>query len=1143
MQNRYIARTLRVLRAAVAIFVVAGVAGALRLSQGPVDVSYFTGRIEAALSAVIPNAQTDVGRLLLSVEDGRLALSAMDVAATGALDGARLGASRIDVNLSFADLLRGEVRAEALHIVGARLTAIRGDDGAISLRAAGRAAEDNSAGAFDVLALTHAWMAGRGMDRELPDIQFRDATLVVLDGAAGAEVWRGYANAGARFAPTEASLWAEIASNGGAAATPVRITATLAQGVGGEALLTLASADLAALADLARLFGAVLPQLSGDLDGDIRLSVDADLQPTSADAMFEGQSIALRLPDGAEYAVDRIAAEAQYDADRRKLTLSGVRIGGDQGLVGAATLTRLDGDRAFDISGRLDHVDLEFVARLLGDVDIARGLVIVGSVDFDVSIDAGRLTGAEARVATTGRIARDDIFYAPLGIEHATGFFAYDAAAGALVAKGLDAIVGGVHVAGEATVGLDATGAIDTLKARGVVGAIDVKDLPTVWPRAVSPGGRAWFQRNVGQGRVAGGAFKLDKQPGEEIVASGEFEADGLEVRYWDPMPVASRVAGKGVFAGNRLDIRVTSAVSGGVTSDDVKLSFTELGAKTEFIEIDGALHGDAADLLAVLDRKPLGYAAWLGVDPAATRGAIDGRLKLRFPLVDKLSVDDLAVSAKGTARGAFLPKVVRGWDLTADRLKLDINLKALKLEGAGALLDRPIEFAGALQFGPGEERARFTGAWSLTREIRRALGLSGEQMRRRLTGDTPATFDISFRENNVYRIAVDADLTSATVLAQDIGWLKPKGAPARFAATAYFQGDRPLRIDGLRLAADDLTLSGAVAFDPATGGLQRVDIKRLVGAGHDLAADYNVGDATDSLRISGRRADLRPLLKPAAKATGEPAPTESASRPLAITFDLAEARLGENIRLQDVKADLTFADDRPFGIAAKAAYPGGALSIASAEPTDPGSDITISATDFGRLLAALALTDGARGGVLTLVASPRPTDGYDLRGDATTFQFQKKVFAEIAGDAAVNLISLVDAGENVRFDKVEFRGGYADGVIAIARGRAAGAALGLTTAGSIDLGRRRLDLKGALAPAYGVSRALGSIPVVGAILTGSKKEGVFAATYKASGDLDNPSFAVNRLSALAPGILRDIFGAKPTGATQGFGDTPANSD
>ena len=63
------------------------------------------------------------------------------------------------------------------------------------------------------------------------------------------------------------------------------------------------------------------------------------------------------------------------------------------------------------------------------------------------------------------------------------------------------------------------------------------------------------------------------------------------------------------------------------------------------------------------------------------------------------------------------------------------------------------------------------------------------------------------------------------------------------------------------------------------------------------------------------------------------------------------------------------------------------------------------------------------------------------------------------------------------------------------------------------------------MVPAYVINSLLGRIPVLGKIFTGGEKgSGVFAATYKMAGPIEDPKVSVNPLSVLAPGLLRKLF-------------------
>jgi hypothetical protein len=122
---------------------------------------------------------------------------------------------------------------------------------------------------------------------------------------------------------------------------------------------------------------------------------------------------------------------------------------------------------------------------------------------------------------------------------------------------------------------------------------------------------------------------------------------------------------------------------------------------------------------------------------------------------------------------------------------------------------------------------------------------------------------------------------------------------------------------------------------------------------------------------------------------------------------------------------------------------------------------------------------------------------------------------------------------------------------------RASGLSVGFTLDGTIDLSddSQPVDFSGTIIPAYAINSALGHIPLLGEILTGGKGEGMFAATYRVVGPVDDTRVSVNPLAVLAPGILRQLFsifdstgepaptnGATPHGPASNGEPTPRTS-
>jgi hypothetical protein len=116
-------------------------------------------------------------------------------------------------------------------------------------------------------------------------------------------------------------------------------------------------------------------------------------------------------------------------------------------------------------------------------------------------------------------------------------------------------------------------------------------------------------------------------------------------------------------------------------------------------------------------------------------------------------------------------------------------------------------------------------------------------------------------------------------------------------------------------------------------------------------------------------------------------------------------------------------------------------------------------------------------------------------------------------------------SGPGLEFDHAIVPFSIARGTLRLDDARAYSASLGFTASGPIALADGACDLSGTIIPAYAINALPGKIPVVGHLFTAEKGGGLFAVRVKVSGLLDDPVVSVNPLSALTPGVLRDVFG------------------
>ena len=82
---------------------------------------------------------------------------------------------------------------------------------------------------------------------------------------------------------------------------------------------------------------------------------------------------------------------------------------------------------------------------------------------------------------------------------------------------------------------------------------------------------------------------------------------------------------------------------------------------------------------------------------------------------------------------------------------------------------------------------------------------------------------------------------------------------------------------------------------------------------------------------------------------------------------------------------------------------------------------------------------------------------------------------------------------------------------------------LGITARGNLNLDKNSINMTGSVAPIKLISKILSVVPAVGQLLTGLKKEGLFAGQFEMQGEIENPEIKLNTMS-FAPGILRELF-------------------
>ena len=652
--------------------------------------------------------------------------------------------------------------------------------------------------------------------------------------------------------------------------------------------------------------------------------------------------------------------------------------------------------------------------------------------------------------------------------------------------------------------------------------------LDALWPHAIGSGARRWVIENVRDGVVdeASARLALDIDPvahtAELRDAQGELRYHDLTVTYLSGLPPARHVNGTAIFADKRLQFLPTGGVLKGLKIAGGSLEITEIGSAVEWLTIDLPVSGPMRDALEVIDSKPLYYARAANIEPARIGGHADVALHFKLPLLASLKLDAIEYGAKATMSGVSIAKVAMERNLTDGNITLDLDRSGARAQGTARLDGIPVKLDANVPFRlrAGGPRAVYRIGMMLDTEARRRLNLDFEPGR----WNGPVGVDVTYSQLDPTRAQAVAtlDLRGAALAIDEAGWRKAPGAPATAKLVIDLEHERITRIPEVEVKAPGL--DGRMAIVASDGGKQveRIDIHRLVAGDNDLSGTVTrrAGGGWHA-DIRGVRIDGRRVVKEAASDTGAPSPI-----PLAVTARIDRLILGPHKEIGQVTAELLRSGGAWQSARLDGQLPNG-QKLALRLGEGGGRRFTLQSEDLGATVKLFGIADNVVGGRLTISGQIASDAGKQaLRGHIAGENYSivgAPVMARILALPSFTGFVSTLSGDGLPFSTLRGDFAYSGSRMTIKNLLAFGESLGITANGWVDTERDRLELEGTVAPAYALNSLLGNIPIVGQLLGGGS-QGLFAANYRLSGSSDNPDVAVNPLSVLTPGILRQLF-------------------
>ena len=642
----------------------------------------------------------------------------------------------------------------------------------------------------------------------------------------------------------------------------------------------------------------------------------------------------------------------------------------------------------------------------------------------------------------------------------------------------------------------------------GQIDQISPADFASFWPVSMKPRSRAWFAKNVTQGVLRDIAVGLRVQPQMPADFALGFEFSDLQIQMLGSLPPIRAATGVASIIDQRfaisLDSGTVQAPQGGpldLSGSDFEIA--DMRRNPSPAHLDLQVDSSITAALSILNQPPFSYLdkARLPVELADGRARTQGRIS--WPLTPRPAPDSITMDMTAQLARVRSDRLLPGRAFASPQLQVVASKEGINI--AGPVRVGNVDAIGVWdqRFGSGGGGSRVVADVGLDQDFLDEFGIALPA--NTVNGAGRATLEVAFAPNTPPAFVLNSDLVGLGLGLPAIGWAKGLQTPGTLQINGQL-GAIPV-IEDVVLSGPGLRVQGRVDLDAdgafAAARFAQVQVGTWLdapvsligrGAGRPVAID-----------IAGGTLDLRGA--PMGNGRGDGGP---------MTIALDRLQISDGIGLTGFRGD--FRNEDGFRGEFTAQLNGAAPVTGIVAPRDGRSGLKLRSADAGAVLRAAGLMRNALGGVLDLTLLPTGRAGtFDGTLDVRDIRVRDApaIAALLDAVSVVGLLQQLD-GQGLAFDAVEASFRLTPQQVIITQASAVGPGLGISVDGIYTLANKMIDLQGVVSPFFLVNS-------IGSFLT-RKGEGLIGFSYTITGNADAPQVAVNPLSALTPGMFREIF-------------------
>lgn len=685
-----------------------------------------------------------------------------------------------------------------------------------------------------------------------------------------------------------------------------------------------------------------------------------------------------------------------------------------------------------------------------------------------------------------------------------------------------------------------------SMSAEFHVSPMPLNTLKALWPRAVATGPRDWVGTNVKSVDFKGGTLTFSNgnvggiEPGTVQTATEQANADfEAENAVFSTLPGIQPISAPKASIHLENNLLTVTMPEGTMTlPDGQQVPLKDGSLRTDNIlsprtngEIAVTAVGDLGPFMQGMEQLPISAVRAASPFPKAAEGKVNAQFLIKMPFFPGVTADDMSITGKAHITDGRFGKVAGRFDV--QNFSLDLNLTATTLDAKGDLLVNgiPAKVVGQRLLRPDAgEQPPLKIVAKLDEADRTQLGLDVNDM---VHGVVPVEVTYQKGDRPEPAVKVHADLTNAEITLDKLQWRKAPGRTASLDMDVVTTPDHDTELQNFKVLSDNIAANGNVVFGPDNKikEFEFPDLNLNVISKLDIDGTRSKDDFW-RVNIKGSNYDGRNFFKSLfSVGDGPNRPAKSPAGGSHVSVELANVIGSYDVSLRNLKLEGEMRNGNLSSLDARGTLDGGGDFIAALDRSSGSRHLVVTSSDAGQLMKLVNFYPNMQSGRMRLDVALDGSGPAEKTGLLVVDNFRilgDPVITELASSADTGHPAIGGNQHVVRevFDfnrmRAPFSVGYGQFVLQEAYMK--GPLLGATLRGKVDFRTKRVNIGGTYIPLQGINGALGDIPVIGQLLSGTQGEGVLGMTFAVQGQTTSPQVIVNPFSLVAPGIFRDIF-------------------